>query len=476
MFDHTKEAEGLDRSTFDILRVDAFHNTRFWTVMSFVWVWILLLLKLAILGGDTYTCVSILVFNRWSLSDYEVYEYKVAKWIFTGCILFRFLLLAYQIAWGIHIYRTRNIALAYLNNYARMMYALRSYDYQCLFHEIEHPWFFPWACFYVYTEMDNALEVLVADLPRQVINFMTLRYYATGGELNNDILANIKLIATTNLMLSVILSFQLCTMVLFLFFFCRFLLGLLLYIPIKVKSSHKGHRLLKAYCYKAVNDRVRFLVRRNHKPKLQLYNEGILPLGEIQANPLLASSSTMDLLDSGYTRDYDYHQTKDLESYAYPSYPHAESGSTISLADLDRPNPFADLGRDRFVSNAPGDPFADSPVAAHFDPLQIRPPVRSQTSDSLMARRADNNSMFSSDVPQYSRLKSTTPHKNDSSAELLLRRRPEPFDSESGSDTSSLKGEKPPTVAELTHLDDDAPYPVRGVSQYFEGLGREPTL
>ncbi|OBA21225.1 hypothetical protein METBIDRAFT_42067, partial [Metschnikowia bicuspidata var. bicuspidata NRRL YB-4993] len=294
MFDSEKKAEGLDTSTFDIVKIDSFHNTRFWTVLSFVWVWIVLILKIAILGGDTYTCVSILVFNRWGTLDYDVYEYKVAKWIFTGCIFFRFLLLAYQIAWGIHVYRTRNIALAYLNHYARLMYAIRSYNYQCLFHEIDQEGFFEWACFHVYTELDNALEVLVADLPRQVINFMTLRYYATDGDLNNAILTNIKSIATTNLRLSIILSFQLCTMVLFLFFFFKFLLAIVLYIPIKVKVAHRGFRLLKAFCYKSVNENVRFLVKRNHKPRTQILNEGLMDIKEIQANLLLASNSTFD--------------------------------------------------------------------------------------------------------------------------------------------------------------------------------------
>ena len=59
-----------------------------------------------------------------------------------------------------------------------------------------------------YYEIDNALQILVADTPRQVINILTLRYYATGGELNNNILNNIEQIANTNLYLSIILSFM----------------------------------------------------------------------------------------------------------------------------------------------------------------------------------------------------------------------------------------------------------------------------
>lgn len=294
MFDSDKKAAGLESSTFDILQVDSFHNTRFGTVVAFLWVWFLLLMKVVILASDTYTCVCILVFNHWLSTEYQVYEYQVAKWIFTGCILFRFILLAYQVAWGIHIYRTRNIALAYLNNWARLLYAVRSYNYQCLFHAINKEGFFEWACFYIYAELDDALEVLVADLPRQVINFMTLRYYATGEATNNDIVQNIRAIATTNVTLAIVLLLQLCTLVLFLFFFCRFIVAVVLFIPIKVKVARKGYRLLKDYCYKATNTKVQLLVRRNHKLKQQLMLEGVMDLAEIRAHPLLLML-TLDL-------------------------------------------------------------------------------------------------------------------------------------------------------------------------------------
>ncbi|GEQ72676.1 hypothetical protein JCM33374_g6363 [Metschnikowia sp. JCM 33374] len=437
MFDPDKKAEGLDSSTFDIVKIDSFHNTRFSTLLSFLWVWIILILKFAILGSDTYTCVSILVFNRWSSSDYDVYEYKVAKWVFTGCIFFRFILLAYQIAWGIHIYRTRNIALAYLNNHARLMYAVRHYDYQCLFHEINQEGFFEWACFHVYTELDNALEVLVADLPRQVINFMTLRYYATGGELNNDILANIKWIATTNLRLSVILSFQLCTILLFLFFFFNFLLAIILYIPIKVKIAHKGFRSLKAFCYKSVNEKVRFLVRRNHKPRTQILNEGVMDIKEIRANPLLSSNSTFDTsslsrpsgidvfsqrsLNASKSSITDFHdhssKSRDLTRFSskeslnyvrnapshslemsnFPENPFADSAN-ISIADRENFNNRVMPHGDRFIKREVN-PFGDPCNHVASPPQRILPVSRSQASESVVSQNTTRNLMYK---PDYS--------------------------------------------------------------------------
>lgn len=357
VFDTKKETKGLEESTFDILNVRAFYNTRPWTILSYISVWILFLLKLSILGGDTYTCISLLAFNRWLSQEYEVYKYRIAKWIFAGCILFRIALLVYQILWAVHVFRTRNIALAYLNNYARMMYVLRSYNYQCLFNQIDLEGFFEWACFFEYSQLDDALETLVADLPRQVINFMTLRFYATGGELNNAILANIQTIAMTNVRLAVVLSVQLCSLAIFLFFFLQFVLAMILFIPIKVKVSHKGFQLLKQICYYFVNNNVRYLVKKSHKPTAQLVAEGIMDYKEVQENPLLASESSISLNNA-------------KNSYLRTSSPFESSVSVpmnnVVLSAIDyqgRPPPRSNKGsglrNEVFVHGSDENPFAD---------------------------------------------------------------------------------------------------------------------
>ncbi|ODV82068.1 uncharacterized protein CANTADRAFT_133253 [Suhomyces tanzawaensis NRRL Y-17324] len=282
----------LNESTFDIIDVDSFHNVRAKTVLAYLWEWFLMILSWVLLGTDIYTCLSILVFHHWSSKEYQPYEYSVAKWIFTGCIIFEFCLLLYHWIWAIHTYRTRNIALNYVNSIAKNMYTVRSYNYFCLFHLIERVDHFDWSCFYCLEQMDQALQILIADAPRQVINFLTLRYYATGGEKDNNILGNIEHIATTNLTLSIILSFMCVSVVIFAFFFLKFLYGVILFLPIKSKLRKKGHKSLKKYCCKVVNDTVKMLVIKHHKSKRELLDKGILDTKDIEMNPLLNSSTT----------------------------------------------------------------------------------------------------------------------------------------------------------------------------------------
>lgn len=324
----------LDHSTFDLIDVDRFHNTNWSTVFGYMWVWILVFLSWILMGIDIYTCLNILVFHRWSTDDYKPYAYSVAKWIFTGCIIFQFVLIVYHWIWAIHTYRTKNIALVYVNFIAKTWYSIRSYNYYCLFHKIERDNFFEWACFLTYNELDNALQVLVADTPRQVINILTLRYYATDGSESNDIIANIREIATTNITLSVILSFMCVSVIIWSIFFFRFCLGMLFYLPVYAKLRKRGYKSLKKYCCDSVSNSVRQLVLKHHKPKNELLEKGILDSNEIKMNPLLNNSSTATSLNKKIDDDFAY---RAADSFRKPT---SLRNDSYSMQDLK--NPFID--------------------------------------------------------------------------------------------------------------------------------------
>lgn len=476
-FTKEKDLRGLEASTFDIVRVETFHNTRFWTVCSYLYYWVVLLLQVAILGFDGYTCVNILAFDKWSSTDYKPYEYRVAKWIFTGCILFRVGLLLYKTAWGIHTYRTRNIALAYLNDMAKLFYVVRSFDYHCLFHEIEHEGFFNWACFLVYTELDSALEVMVADMPRQVVNFLTLRYYATAEGTNNAIVTNIRAIATNNVRLAVILSFQLATIAIFLFFFFKFVLGMLLFIYVRVKVSHRGFNLLKLYCYHVVNEKVRYLVSRHHKPRTQILDEGIMNAAELRANPLILSQSTLDL-GAFNTKYEDAQGGRRLDSESRIG---LHNQSALELADIssdsitkpyraytqedkyDRNNPFADERSAEPTEN----PFADNLSSSPF--VSTDQLARNYSKDSFAPLARKEPTLYSQDVFRYPY---TAPGKTEPQ-----RQRSDSYGSASDmASTHSMDAPATPLLEQRrdsvgsSHDSDNggAPYPVRGVSVYGE--------
>lgn len=369
----------LDLSTFDLIDVLRFHNLKCSTVFDYLFTWALLILSVVLLGIDIYTCLNILVFHRWSSDDYKPYAYSVAKWIFTGCIIFEFVLLFYHWIWAIHTYRTKNIALAYVNNIARHLYTIKSYDYHCLFNLVEHDNFFDWACFLAYFEMDSALQILVADTPRQVINILTLRYYATDQDSSNDIIENIKNIATTNIRLSVILSFMVLSVAIWSIFFFRFVFGMLCYIPCLVSIRKKGHSRLKKYCCSVVNQHVRKFVLRHHKPRSKLLEEGILDLKEINENPLL-NSSTVTTFDSAFQYKPEVPKALQRNPYSNDSIPGYNSRQhtyeSLPLQNMQRRRP-------------PQDPFSDDNKASSTAHLMSNDPFADSNEDRDASDRED---------------------------------------------------------------------------------------
>lgn len=293
----------FEKSTFNLVDVPTFRNFKFWTLFWYLFTWIMVILSIGLLCIDTYTCVNLLAFNKWSNQDIKPYRFDIAKWVFSGCILFQFCLVGYHWIIAYRVLQKKKIAQTYLNSYAKKWYTLKSYNYHCLFYALEPTNFFDWCTFLVYEELDVAIQVLVIDTPRQVINVLTILYYATDGDTSNDVIANIKKIATTNLKLAIILSLMVVSLAIYSIFLFRFILAILLYLPIKIKTYRKGFKRIKKYCVFVINSNTRRLVKKYHKPRQELLETGLMSLEEMKMNPLLNSSTTF-FEDFEYVQDH----------------------------------------------------------------------------------------------------------------------------------------------------------------------------
>ncbi|CAK9442064.1 uncharacterized protein LODBEIA_P58370 [Lodderomyces beijingensis] len=319
------EKYNLNGSTFDVVKVNDFKNYECATLWWYFYMWILIFLSMMMLAADIYSCLNILVFKKWGTGDYQPYAYSIAKWIFTGCIIFQFVLLIYHWIWALHIYRTKNIALVYLNSICKKLYSIKSYPYFCLLMGIDEGKFFDSCCFLTYYELDNAAQVLIADTPRQVINILTLRYYATGGELNNDILNNIKTIGQTNVQLSVVLSLMCLSFIIFAIFFCKFVFGMIMYAPLKWCLRKEKYNSFKPYCCSLVNKSVSRAVRLHHKSKRELLDQGILSAERI-AKIAELDHKPSDFKDytRAFTREYS-DESIPMRNFDVKSHPTTES-------------------------------------------------------------------------------------------------------------------------------------------------------
>ena len=102
----------------------------------------------AVYIADIYTAIALLASNRWSNSILQSdaaqgsttlnVPFTIGKWVFTGCIILSFLLLAWEARKARAIIRSRDISYAFTNIMSQDFYSMKSYDYFCFFCQINN--------------------------------------------------------------------------------------------------------------------------------------------------------------------------------------------------------------------------------------------------------------------------------------------------------------------------------------------------
>jgi hypothetical protein len=110
---------------FDFVDVKSFtaHGTLLWA--GYLWVYIDMLKSIAVYVLDTQTgilpiafadvAIFLLAFNKWATQVKPAIDLSISRWIFSGCIIFSFLLLAKDWWTARKIIRSRDISFAYTN-------------------------------------------------------------------------------------------------------------------------------------------------------------------------------------------------------------------------------------------------------------------------------------------------------------------------------------------------------------------------
>jgi hypothetical protein len=111
---------------FDFIDINEFksHGILLWA--GYLWVFIDILKSLAVYVLDTqtgmYTLLALLIlaifllaFNKWATQVQPAIPMSISRWIFSGCIIFSFLLLAKDWWTARKIIRSRDISFAYTN-------------------------------------------------------------------------------------------------------------------------------------------------------------------------------------------------------------------------------------------------------------------------------------------------------------------------------------------------------------------------
>ncbi|KAG6885202.1 hypothetical protein C0993_004884 [Termitomyces sp. T159_Od127] len=334
---------------FDFVDTREFTDNGFVMRMKYLWLYIIVLKSFMVYILDIFSAVTMLsteawsneIFNQCKTTDGCIFiPFKTGRWLFVGCIIFSFLLLAYEARKSKKIIASRDISYAFTNVMANNYYSLRSYDHFCFFDHISNSTktsddF----AFFVFFTFKSWKRVLLADAPRQTINALTLyaiylvkhhnlgAWYDVGKWFANNKSLSTSLLTVTTFLTVLVFAGSLLLLI----------VAGICYIPLLCHIQGN----LKEYCCHKVDKRIDAVIKRRQKQRLadaaklaQKEAQGDFShlknkKGEMIAKPLpqptlpnlsvdddfddAASMNTRVPAPSTYTQDY-YHYNSDKHS------------------------------------------------------------------------------------------------------------------------------------------------------------------
>ncbi|CAG8445024.1 10294_t:CDS:2 [Diversispora eburnea] len=160
------QREEVQDHKFDFVDVNEFHDTGILRRLKYSVLFMVVIKSILVYVADMWTAGILIIFDRWNTAVQPKIPFAVSKWIFVGCIIVSFLLLAWDIKKARHIIKTRDISYAFTSTIAYRFYTLRSYKHYNFFCQINN-------------SKKKADEIaffvfFTFKAPRQVINAITL--------------------------------------------------------------------------------------------------------------------------------------------------------------------------------------------------------------------------------------------------------------------------------------------------------------
>ncbi|KAF9058039.1 hypothetical protein BJ165DRAFT_1425252 [Panaeolus papilionaceus] len=169
---------------FDFVDTSDFVDNGFFMRLKYLWLYLVVLKSFMVYVLDIFSAITMLTTSNWSNEIFKQCKdvkgcvfipFNTGKWLFVGCILVSFLLLAYESRKAKKIIASRDISFAFTNVMANNYYSLRSYNHFCFFDHISNSTktsddF----AFFVFFVFKSWKRLLLADTPRQSINALTL--------------------------------------------------------------------------------------------------------------------------------------------------------------------------------------------------------------------------------------------------------------------------------------------------------------
>jgi len=321
---------------FDFIHTNDFIDNRFFMRLKYFWLYLLVFKDFLVYVSDIFSAITRLTTTSWSdetiksCTDCIPISADASKWLFVGCVIFGFLLLAYESRKTKRIIASRDISYAFTNVMANNYYSLRSYAHFCFFDHISNSTkLSDDFAFFIFFTFKSWKRLLLADGPRQAINALTLyAFYKVNSHKDGPWYSPSKYFEGASRSTSALVVTTLFTVVVFAGSLLLLLAAGICYIPLLCHI--RGN--LKEYCCHIVDKRIEEVIARERENRLQeaakleqkeargdfshLKSRGAKPLPQ----PTLPKLNLDDDLDdnislrtrgpppSTYTQDYYYYQ------------------------------------------------------------------------------------------------------------------------------------------------------------------------
>jgi hypothetical protein len=266
-----------------------FKSTSCLAPLSYVWLWLLVVISCAIYLADGFTAVNLLAFNNWSSQVKPAVPFEIAKWIFAITIIVSYVFLLYRYYRAVRVIKSGSVTECYLEPVAAIWQSMRmtksgqGWRRFLVFAELtKSKKGANYIALFVYFQFKSALLVIVAQGPRTAINAMTLyavmkaQLLPVGDHASKErsnfvqFFMNIKvLVETGNKQETVIYFSMLFSLLIWVIAALSLIISSILYITFLWHYIPKADGTLTQYCRRKVETRLERIVGKKVKKAIE---------------------------------------------------------------------------------------------------------------------------------------------------------------------------------------------------------------
>lgn len=309
---------------WEFISLNDFKSTSCFQSLAYGYLWVSLIISIAVYCVDTFTAVNLIVFNKWSGEIQPKIPLSVSKWIFSICIILSWVNLGYEHLRAVRVIKRGAVAESFLDSLAVRLQSIRLGEGRgwrrfLVFAELtKSKKGAEYVALFTYFSFQSWIRIIFCQGPRQVTNAVTLYsvFQAKFTGLNTDDVGStllsffkkIAFIAEENHQQAVILSGMVFTLVIWIFGALSLLLAVLFFVLFLWHYIPNADGGLSGYCERKVNQRLSKIVsvkvnkaiaeeeRKRLKADAKAAKKGEKPIGRQATLPTLFDQKTEDSL------------------------------------------------------------------------------------------------------------------------------------------------------------------------------------